>query len=174
MNGRPHYHLLLFSDEEEFIPFDQRLDQKLWTSDLVERKWKRGFCPVGNVEWDSIGYVARYALKKRYGNAADAFYGSKKREFATQSKRPAIGRRYFERYWQEMYPLDEVVVNGKKKRPPVRYDQWLKGVDLDLYERVMAKREENQRPDPTMHELSNIALNIKRAQQRWVEQRRKV
>lgn len=173
MNGRPHYHALLFSDSVEFIPFDYRLNRNLWSSDVVERKWQgRGFCPVGRVEWDSIGYVARYCMKKRHGAAASFYDDGKVREFSTQSRRPAIGRRYFEKYWQEMYPLDQVLVNGKLRKPPPRYDKWLEEADFELWERVKAKREEEQRPDTTPEELANIELHMESARRRWVSARK--
>lgn len=151
-----------------------RVGSKLFCSDLIDSKWKKGFAPVGMVEWDSIGYVARYSLKKRYGAAGDVFYGERPREFATMSRRPGVGRSYFEKYYQEMYPRDEVMVNGKLRRPPVRYDHWLKGVDYDLFEKVQAKRLAEQRPDPTPHELGMIELNMKEAQKRWTANRKKV
>jgi len=173
-NDRPHYHLLLFSDDSDFLPFSQQLSKTLWTSEVVEKKWKKGYCPVGRVEWDSIGYVSRYALKKRYGMAGEVFYEGRKREFATQSRRPPIGRRYFEKYWQEMYPRDEVVVNGRYRRPPVRYDKWLQGIDHDLWERVQEKRLAAQRPDPTPHELGIIEYNQAAARRRFTEGRSKI
>jgi len=72
-----------------------------------------------------------------------------------------------------MYPRDEVIVNGRYRRPPVRYDKWLQGVDFDLWERVQAKREETRREDPTPHELGIIEYNQERQRRRWIDGRSK-
>lgn len=172
--ARAHYHLLLFSDDPDFLPPSRRLDSKLYSNDLVDEKWGKGFAPIGNVEWDSIGYVARYSLKQQQRKMV-YFPGAPVPEYSAQSRRPAIGRTFFDRYWEQIYAQDQVVVRGKSRRPPKRYDQWLaEHKDADLWLKIQAAREEQQRPDYTMRELQGVKLNMEAARKRWAAGRKKV
>jgi len=51
-------------------------------------------------------------------------------EFATMSRRPGIGRGWFEKYGAEVYPSDEVIVRGRACKPPRYYDQQLSEDEL--------------------------------------------
>lgn len=102
-----------------------------------------GMCTIGDVTFDSASYVARYTLKKLEKLTADERYKvmvadteSRKdlssctgddvkrlREYVLMSRRPAIGKRWIEYYYKDVYPHDFVVIrNGVKCKPGKYFD----------------------------------------------------
>lgn len=62
-------------------------------------------------------------------------------EFSRMSTRPAIGKSYFDKYYKEMYPLDEFVdANGFVSKPCRYFDKLLEKKDPELYRQVKEKR----------------------------------
>jgi hypothetical protein len=62
-------------------------------------------------------------------------------EFNRQSTRPAIGKAFFDKYWTDMYPLDEFVdANGYKHKPCRYFDKLLEKEHPELYAQVKEKR----------------------------------
>nr|QJB19408.1 MAG: replication initiator protein [Microvirus sp.] len=119
---RPHYHLILFN----FSPPDLRVIQirsyPLYTSEGLSSVWNLGFHTIGDVNFESSAYVARYILKKN--NLKD--YGLREKEFVLMSRRPGIASDWFDKNKNDVYPLDAVFIqrNGKliKMKPPRYYD----------------------------------------------------
>lgn len=73
--GRPHFHVLLFGwmpDDLEI--YNVNLNEPRFTSPFVEEVWSYGFVDVGDVNFASAAYVARYVLKKQTGAMADERY----------------------------------------------------------------------------------------------------
>ena len=99
---------------------------------MLERLWPQGLSSVGTVTFESAAYVARYITKKFLGpNAADHYERvdtdtgeiiSITPEYTTMSLKPAIGKTWFENYSTDVYPSDEVVIRGKKMKPPRYYN----------------------------------------------------
>ena len=151
--GRPHYHALLFGiDLNDKKPYKKtETGEVLYTSELLERVWGKGFCPIGNVTFESAGYVARYTTKKISGAAADAHYDGRRPEYATMSRNPGIGRLWFDRFKTDCYPHDYAVVNGKRVRPPKFYDTLLDSEELEALKknrtRTAKKYSDNNTPD---------------------------
>ena len=120
--GRPHYHAILFNRRfDDAKLFSRREDIELYSSQELEDTWQKGFCTVGEVTMQSAGYVARYCLKKVTGSLSDEWYRNTdedgvvhqvKREYATMSRRPGIGREWFEKFKADCFPSDEVPVPG--------------------------------------------------------------
>lgn len=119
--GRPHHHLVLFGadfSDKEF--FRERNGVRLYTSRELAELWPFGFSTVGDVTFDSAGYVARYTLKK-VGQSNKPVDG-RVAEYLTMSRRPGIGRGWIDRFMTDVYPSDELVVNGHVTKPPRYYD----------------------------------------------------
>ena len=59
------------------------------------------------------------------------------------SRRPGIGREWYEKYKEDVFPSDEVPVVGKGviKKAPRYYETILQSEDLDTYEEVERIRE---------------------------------
>lgn len=122
-NGRPHYHVLLLnSDFVDKKPIPSRSENQYYTSSLLSKLWTAGSHIIGNVDFDSAAYVARYCTKKITGPKAAAHYGGRQPEFLVMSRRPGIGTAYLEKYKSEMYTHDNVIVNGVPSSLPRFYD----------------------------------------------------
>lgn len=136
--GRPHHHALLFGvffGDRRF--HSESNGERLYTSQTLDNLWTHGFCSIGDVNFDSAGYVARYTLKKIRGDkAAAAHYGDKIPEYLTMSRRPGIGKAYLDKYWGDVFPHGNVVINGKEVSPPRYYLDVLAKRDPDLYREI--------------------------------------
>jgi hypothetical protein len=95
-------------------------------------------------------YVAGYVRKKvRQKDAPEWYTRVDKRtgeltelvpEFGRMSRNPAIGRRWIEEYWQDVYPSDFVLLQGKPRKPPRYYDKWMEDNQPELMEEVRHQR----------------------------------
>jgi len=164
--GRPHYHACIFGfdfpDKEFFrqtdsghILYTSKSLEKLWTAKATKNhpKMQMGFCTIGDVTFESAAYVARYIMKKITGDAdkAEAHYMRHdtgeilKPEYTTMSRRPGIARHFLDKYMDDIYPHDFVVLNNKKMRPPRYYDGVLKTERPYTFDDVKFNREENSK-----------------------------
>lgn len=121
--GRPHHHACIFGYQ---FP-----DKKLWRqskgvnlyrSTQLEKLWPYGYCSIGDVTFESAAYVARYIMKKQTGKQGEEHYGDLKPPYTTMSRRPGIGRHWYDKYSQDLYPSDECVIRGQILKPPKFYD----------------------------------------------------
>jgi hypothetical protein len=152
-NSRPHYHACLFN----FDFHDKRLFKMsngipLYISDELQKLWPFGFATIGEVTFESAAYTARYVMKKVNGKQAEIDgtywrYDSEtgeafkvEPEFCYMSRRPGIGREWFEKFKDDVYPNDFVVVRGKKARPPKYYDKLLEQDDRYALDEVKMDR----------------------------------
>lgn len=166
-NLRPHYHALIFGcgfPDKRYFKTTPRGD-RLYTSSFLESVWQKGHCPIGDVTFESAGYVARYNMKKQTGDDASAHYLRQhpltrlwhfvEPEFLVMSRRPGIGQGWLEKYRSDVYPHDQVVIGGGQGRgvcaPPRYYDNQLPELELEALKRLRKKRglkfKEHQRPD---------------------------
>lgn len=132
-NWRPHYHALLFNFEfpDKVIWRSKSSRQEaLYRSDYLEELWPDGFASIGEVTFASAAYVASYIMKKVTGKQAELFYKDideegvvrqKLPEFADMSRRPGIGKTWFEKFRSEVFPDDFVIVDGRKFPVPKYY-----------------------------------------------------
>lgn len=133
-NLRPHYHALLFgvSFVRDRYFFRMSNGHRLYRSPTLEKAWKLGFSSIGSMSFQSAAYVSRYCLKKVTGDNAEAHYmrpnletgvlGLVKPEYITMSRRPGIGSDWFEKFSGDVFPSDDVVLEGKHFKTPRFYD----------------------------------------------------
>lgn len=177
LNARPHYHSAILG--QNFI--HDRIPQKtteagftLYTSETLSALWPHGLHRIGDLSFESAAYVARYILKKVTGSRADDHYAHKidldtgevhyrKAEYTTMSRNPGLGKSFFDKYFEEIYRDDEIIVNGKPGRPPKYYDQLMEKKDADLMTKIKQKRvaqgeihENNNTPD-RLHTRETLA-----------------
>ncbi len=114
--GRPHFHAIIFG---------------LGTSDrkLLQENWNKGYVKVGTLTYQSCRYVAGYVQKKLYGKGAKYYEDNGLvPPFSRCSKH--IGEEYIEKYWNKLYSMGRVTVNGVPMALP-RY--YTKKLDFDKY-----------------------------------------
>lgn len=152
---RPHYHCILFGEDFAEAPWSRvfshtRGDHRVYRSDLLNEIWGKGFVWIGSVTFDSAVYVAKYAVKKIYGPKAKAHYGGRDPEFLLMSRggrtsggenARGIGYRWYKEFGSDVYPSDEVIVNGHQTRPPRYYDKLVSEEKPEVFEPILARRE---------------------------------
>lgn len=176
--GRPHHHACIFGvDFDDKYVWDTRRGSRLYRSKMLEELWSRlilktevddydddivfkkgnrfykrlGFCTVGDVNFKSAAYVARYCTKKITGSRSSDHYTVVNREtgeirkcipeYNTQSNRPALGERWFRAGGREdCFPKDFVTNNGRRYAVPRYYRLLLERDDPGMAERIKEKR----------------------------------
>lgn len=155
--GRAHLHLALFGisfeEDRELIKTTPQGDE-LFDSPLLNHIWGKGEQnPIGDLSFKSAAYIARYIMKKQTGSKAKRHYGEivdlgtgeilpyRKPEYVTMSLKPGIGHDWIHKYMDEVYPRDEVIINGVACRPPKYYDRQYELVDPEGYEKLLIKRQ---------------------------------
>lgn len=93
--------------------------------------------------FESAAYVARYVMKKVTGDRAESHYEGRHPEYTSMSRRPGIGKGWYEKFKADVYPLDRVVVRGVNTRPPRFYDNLLAVEDRSTFELLKIDREKN-------------------------------
>lgn len=133
--GRPHFHACIFNFDFSDKVLWQKTESgsKIYRSKELEELWPFGYSSIGDVNFQSAAYVARYIMKKVTGDMADQHYEEvnfstgeiikRRPEFNKMSLKPGIGADWYEKFKDDVYPHDYVVVNGKKCRPPKFYDR---------------------------------------------------
>lgn len=113
----------------------------LYISPSLQSLWPYGFSTIGDVTFESAAYVSRYIMKKVLGRDSRKFYGDRVPEYVTMSRRPGIGRLWFDKYMSDVYPNDYVVIRGGIKcKPPKFYDSVYDSVVPDGMESIKFER----------------------------------
>lgn len=143
---RPHFHACLFGYRFPDMVLFKRGGSgcDVFTSAILSELWTDGFASVGELTFDSAAYVARYCTKKMTGPDAESHYWrvdfatgevvSVTPEFGHMSLKPGIGATWFDKYKNDVYPHDHVIVNGFEAKPPRFYDKRLLMLDPDTAE----------------------------------------
>ena len=132
---RAHFHAILFGfNFPDRVPCRMLGRADLEKSKLLDEVWRHGDCKIGKVTFESASYVARYAMKKVTGDLAKSVYTivtedgemiERTPEMLVMSKRPAIGKKWFERFGKQVYYRDKVIARGVEMQPPRYYDKLL-------------------------------------------------
>lgn len=146
---RPHYHALVFGygfpDRE---PWRVEAGKYSYRSRYLERLWPFGVSELSDVTFESAAYVARYCVQKLAKHerervnleTGELYYVE--REYATMSRNPGIGKGWLDKFGGEVFPSDEVIVRGKRTRPP-RY--YVEKQTESMQEAVKCERERNRK-----------------------------
>lgn len=156
-SGRPHHHFLLFGHMfGDRTVLKDTASGPLWRSGELEALWTGrdgesfGMSSVGRVSSASAAYVAGYVLKKvdqvgkKKKYSCDSVTGELHEivpEYATMSRRPGIGRGWYDKYSEEVVRLESVRVDGAELSPPRYYDELLRQRDAAAYEVMKLRRE---------------------------------
>jgi len=139
--GRPHLHLCLFGwnfPDRQHWKTTERGDP-LYISDQLAKVWTFGQHQVGELTFESAAYVARYVMKKVNGHKQEEHYAyewhvdtntgeitvksSLQPEFNNMSRKPGIGKRFYEKHKDTIYRDDGVIFNERMIKPPKYYDR---------------------------------------------------
>ena len=144
--GRPHHHAILFGyDFPDKKHFKTNKGNKLFSSEILDKAWQyQGHTLIGEANFETAAYVARYIMKKVTGPGSGDYYGNKQPEYCTMSRGgkggKGIGFNHYQKYKEEIYPDDFVVMRGNKMNPPKYYDDKLCSENIKLYEETKANR----------------------------------
>jgi hypothetical protein len=149
--GRPHYHACLFNfDFPDRKLWKVNNGHRLYTSEILSELWPFGYSSIGDVTFESAAYVARYIMKKVTGDMAEDHYTwvdpetgevhKLKPEYTTMSRRPGIGKDWLDKYKEDVFPGDFVVMNGKKMKPPKFYDRQYELDSPDDFKKIKRQR----------------------------------
>jgi len=179
---RPHYHACIFGLDFEDKKFFQRTQtgSYLYTSEILKKLWPFGYSSIGDVNFESAAYVARYIMKKINGKTvnekhevvdADAHYQycdletgeiiQREPEYNKMSLKPGIGQAWFDKFMSDVYTTDSVVVRGKKCRPPRFYDNKFKELFPEEFDGIQYKRELDGRSRSEDNTLERLAVKEK-------------
>lgn len=149
--GRPHYHVLVFGGRmPDLKRYAGASDNPLFTSALLDDIWGKGECKIGDVNYKTAAYVARYVVKKVDGKMRDAGHylvhdmdgvlHERCPEFSRMSRRPGIGYSYYARYGGELRTHDSLIIDGRPA-PSIRYyDLITERVDVKRYHAIKLAR----------------------------------
>ena len=132
INRRPHFHICLFGyDFPDKKLYKQSGEYPLYVSKLLDECWNKGISTIGELNFATAAYTARYVMKKVTGEAAKDHYlyiddygkeHTLEPEFVEMSRKPGIGYNWYKKYKNDVYTQDNLVLNGKETRPPKYYD----------------------------------------------------
>lgn len=167
--SRPHHHAAIFG-----INFEQ--DRQLWkfirgtplyNSEQLSSLWPYGYSSIGELTWESSAYIARYITKKIIGKDADAQYQGREPEYITMSRKPGIGRIWFDKYYEDLYNTDKCVVRSDIICKPAKYyDKTFDAVDHHKLERIKYRRKRDRPPEADYSQLAIRENNVKITMQR--------
>lgn len=133
--GRPHYHMIIFGHRfpDMVIWKKSKNNHDLMMSEQLNKLWPYGNANIGQVNFETCAYTARYVTKKINGDQAQDHYrhinpvtGESNvlvPEFCTMSRRPALGRAWYDCYKSDIKHDGQVFHNGIKMNMPKYYEK---------------------------------------------------
>lgn len=148
---RPHYHILIFGHTfDDQVLLKEYRGHRYYISEKLDKLWKKGYCVIGHVNFETAAYVSRYVTKKLTGPQAEDHYSIvdeygeiiqlEPEQSIAVSRRPGIGAPWLAKHMTDVYPSDEVIIRGKKLRPPKFYDKKFELENPEIYKKLVSKR----------------------------------
>ena len=141
---RPHYHMCVYGwkpDDLEMIGRSPK-GHPLWRSEFVDAKWGLGKVTVSECNFNTSLYTAKYTMK----------FGKNKHRLRVQDRVPEFNRQsnglgldFFNKFYSDMYPSDEVLVLIPKSKPfrlkpPEYYDRKYAEMFPEEFEEIKKRR----------------------------------
>lgn len=159
---RPHYHACVFGiDFADKTLLRREGGNDLYSSVFLDSVWSNGHCSVGALTPGSAAYVARYILDKNLGDERVHYEKQGiEPEFVVMSRKPGIGKNWFDKYASDVYPADRVILEGgQKSRPPRYYDNLRKENFPDEIEKIKIERMARAEAIPLEERLATRMLS---------------
>lgn len=161
--GRPHYHAIIFGydfRDREVAQYNPRTRRTYFTSPTLTDIWGMGHTQVGEANFETAAYCARYITKKLTGKRAQE-YGEKTPEYNQPSRRPGLAKEWIEKNYNDVYPKDEVTMkNGLTEKPPKFYDSVYEILNPERFQQIKDKRTklatQNQKTPKRLQQLKDI------------------
>jgi len=159
--SRPHYHACLFNfdfPDKELWTIKKGI--KLYTSEILKDLWSDpifkqsyGYSTIGEVNYESASYIAKYVIKKINGKMAKDHYCGLMPEYVNMSRRPGIGRGWIDQFKTDVFPLDKIIEkSGKGKlifsKPPRFYDKIYDLTNPEEFLKIKTIRIKNAKESP--------------------------
>lgn len=145
--SRPHYHAIVFNFcPNDLVPIRNTDHGMLFTSPTIASLWGKGFVTIGAVTFETCAYVARYVVKKQFGKDSWQHYVDgetglvRAKEYVTMSRRPGIGADWIDKYYEEVFTHDGVLVRGHVSSPPRFYVDRMEKIDPSRFTELKRKR----------------------------------
>lgn len=157
---RPHYHAIIFGLKLDDLTFYKTHNGfNYYNSAFLDKAWQnKGFIVVAKANWETCAYTARYIMKKQKGNTTDLYekYNFSP-EFSLQSRKPGIGRKYFDDHSETMFDCDFISLStpdGEHQIKPMRYfKKLLQTFDEEKFLEIKSKKEE------CIEDIANLKLS---------------
>lgn len=164
LSMRPHYHCVLFGLpgyvwQDSHVPDDYGFGGvcKLRSDNpLFGDCWPYGNVYVGDVTPASVAYVCGYTCKQLLLGRDDVWYKSRSLapEYVKWSRRPGLGRTYFEQYGLELVDYERgecgVDIDGHRYYAGRYFADWLRLTYPDHYDRLLGSYEQG---DSTLDDI---------------------
>ncbi len=169
--ARPHYHIIIFNYWPEDCQEIKETDYGAWyESEKMEELWGKGFTSVGQVSFESAAYTASYVTKKINGDETRFHYKGREQEFAVMSrggkdskgKLGGVGARYYQKYADEIWANNSIIVRGHKVVPPRYFKNKLKEKD---WEKSIDIKMANIRPYVSQDRMADIETFMRKKQE---------
>ena len=165
---RPHYHAILFGvdfNDKEFCKLNEQGDY-LYKSKTLDELWghndpEKVPSLIGNVTFQSAAYVARYVMKK-LGGPMEELYDGRLPDYGKASRKYAIGRKWLEKYWEDIFNYNDCrLPDGTRVPIPRYYVRWLEKNHFERY-MLYRSRDMTYMDDPEyIYEQSPQRLKVK-------------
>ncbi len=178
---RPHYHVLFFGlDIPDLEIAYAKRGNVFFYSNWLEKLWGKGIVVISQLNFDSAAYTARYVMKKQKGKGLKEFKSKVKKiilpesmggeikidefqeEFCRMSRRPGIGKKYFDEHKDDIYETDSLYVKASKglmKVKPCRYyDTLFDVIDPDKLQKIKQQRKRVGKAQKQL-KMANTTLN---------------
>lgn len=170
---RPHYHAIVYNLNLDDLDYYKSIrGHDYYNSKFLDDVWgNRGFVVASDVNFEACAYVARYVMKKAKGPQGFSYASDNGlvEEFVRMSRRPGIGRQFYEDHKEKMYLNDFMgfypTQNGPIKLKPVKYYDKL--FDVDEHETMelikKRRREEAKRANELLMSQTSVSSSDYRA-----------
>jgi len=128
-NKRPHWHCIIFGWAPSDLEYRRRNERgdRIYGSETIDRLWGKNDpelrpSELGSVSFNSASYCARYAAKK----LVHGWDGTHEfNPISKKSSKHAIGKKWIETYWPDVFTHGYVVTPEGMKAPiPRYYEKW--------------------------------------------------
>lgn len=160
--GRPHYHAVVFNYSSGDLKIWKPRDgmAPIFLAPRLTALWKKGNVFESPFEPGCANYIAAHCVKRLSQEKAEESgllqrlhlqtgeWITARPEFWVMSRRPGIGAGYFDRYADELWTHDSVILHNREASVPRYYNRLMEEADPERYARLRdARVAEARKPD---------------------------